>query len=150
VTSASVEERLLALEARQAVVERLHRYAHAIDYGDEAAWLDCFVEGAVFDVRMRLGTRPDVRCEGRAQLAAFIAAHTRPPVAYHKHLLADPVVVLEDDWGRATCHSYFVRVDAGEPRVARVVAMGRYVDRLVRDDDGAWRFQERSAELENQ
>ena len=40
-----------ALEAEREIVRTLHRYAHSIDYGDEAAWLDRFTEDGVFDIR---------------------------------------------------------------------------------------------------
>lgn len=148
-TEEDLAQRVERLEARLAIQERMYDYAHAIDYGEEEAWLNCFTTDGVFDVRMRLGSRPDIRCEGREELAKFIAAHTRPPEAYHKHLLADTIVRLTGP-DSAECTSYFVRVDEGGARTANVVAMGRYFDRLVRESDGIWRFVERRAELENQ
>ena len=51
-----IESRLALLEAESAILKNLYRYGHAIDYGDEEAWVDCFTEDGVFDVRARLRT----------------------------------------------------------------------------------------------
>ena len=56
-----------------AIMRALHEYAHAMDYGDEAAWVDVFTEDAVFDVVEVVGSRRVHREEGKADLAAYVA-----------------------------------------------------------------------------
>jgi 3-phenylpropionate/cinnamic acid dioxygenase small subunit len=49
--SGDLEARIALLEDEQAILKNLYRYGHSIDYGDEEAWVDCFTEDGVFDVR---------------------------------------------------------------------------------------------------
>ena len=49
--SMSLEDRLARLEAEAAILRTLHRYGHAIDAGDEAAWVDLFTPDGEFQVR---------------------------------------------------------------------------------------------------
>jgi hypothetical protein len=146
----SIEElaaRLARLEDERAILQTLHRYGHCIDYGLEPEWVDCFTDDGVFDVRARNGDTMFL-CTGREELKTFVAGHTRPPAAYHKHFVADSMIEINDD--TAHVDSYFARVDAdadGGP--AFVVAMGAYRDDLVRCPDGKWRIRVRRAELED-
>ena len=134
------------LMAERGVLGTLYRYGHSIDYGLEEEWLDCFAAGGAFDVRYRAGAKPSRRFEGHDDLAGFIAAHSRAPHRWHKHLLFEPLVTVDGD--RATARSYFARLDAGDDGTPFVRAFGRYLDQLVRDPDGRWRFVERIAEVE--
>jgi hypothetical protein len=138
---------LFEIVAERSVLRTLYRYAHSIDYGLEVDWLDCFMDDGVFDIRRRVDGKPNRRYEGRNALARFIAAHTRAPDNWHKHLLIEPVVTIEGD--RATVDSYFVRVDADNAGVPILHAFGRYRDSLVKDADGMWRFTLRIAEVES-
>lgn len=145
-TTGDLEARLALLEAERAVVRNLHRYAHAIDYGDEDAWVDCFTEDGVFDIRARLSHQPNRVIRGREELKAFIARHTRAPELWHKHLLVEPLVEVDGD--TATCVSYLaVLMEHENQPLLRV--FGRYRDRLVRCPDGRWRFAERVADVES-
>jgi len=137
--------RLAALEAERAILRTLYRYGHSIAYGLEQEWVACFTEDGVFDVRRRVGSA-SVRYEGRAALAAFIAQHTRAPGRYHKHMLMEPVISVNGD--QATVQSYFARLDATAAGRSFIRAFGRYLDRMVKDPDGVWRFKERVAEVE--
>jgi SnoaL-like domain len=136
--------RLEALEAERGVLATLYRYGHALDYGAEADWVDCFVPTAHYEIR---GTDGRVRTyNGQDALAAFAARHTRVPERFHKHVVMDPVVAIDGE--RATAVSYFMRLDdADGERV--VYAFGRYRDELVRGEDGRWRFAVRIAEVES-
>ncbi len=151
----SIEERLAELEARVAALEdergviaNMYRYAHSIDYGLEAEWVDCFTEDGAFDMRRRphFGAGEGQRHEGHEALAAFIATHTRAPETWHKHLMAQPRIAVEG--GSAKVESFFLRLDedaAGEPYV---LVFGRYRDTVRRCADGLWRFAERIVEIE--
>ena len=147
---ATLEARVAVLEAERGVVANMYRYAHAIDYGLEAEWVDCFTADGAFDMRTRprFGPGEGRRHEGREALAAFIATHTRAPETWHKHLMAQPRIALDADGERASVTSFFLRLDedaAGEPYV---LVFGRYRDRARRCADGLWRFEERVVEIE--
>lgn len=128
------------------VLSTLYRYGHSIDNGLEEEWLDCFALDGAFDVRYRVGVRPSRRFEGRDDLARFIAAHSRAPQRWHKHLLFEPLITVDGD--RARVRSYFTRLDADDDGTPFVRAFGRYLDELVRGSDGKWRFAERIVEVE--
>jgi len=140
--------RLQALEAERGVLATLHRYGHALDYGAEADWVDCFAPAAHYEVREPgAGPAASVRSyDGRDELAAFAAAHTRAPERFHKHVVVDPVIAVDRD--RATAVSYFLRLDHVDG-TREVYAFGRYRDELVRGPDGRWRFAVRIAEVES-
>lgn len=168
------ERRLRALEDEREVRRTLHQYSHAIDYGLDEVWLDCFTEDAAWSWSVRdqtlqdslrsrgmpsvpigePGARPALVGDvleravvGHDQLRAMVGAHTRAPQAWHKHGLMNVEVVVDGD--RADAQSYFVRVDAsGVTTGAFIRAFGRYVDELVRCGDGRWRIMRRHCELE--
>ena len=145
--SEDLERRLEQLEAERAILATLYRYGHAIDYGDEASWVDCFTEDGAFDVRIRLHPELSFRAEGHEALWAFIRSHTRAPDVWHKHVLVEPRVTVDGD--RAHVDSYFLKVDAQPEGSSLITAMGRYRDDLVRSADGCWRFVERVAEVDD-
>jgi 3-phenylpropionate/cinnamic acid dioxygenase small subunit len=148
-----VASELGSLRDEQAILDTLYKYSHCIDYGREEEWVDCFTDDGIWDSRRSpiaaLGApgRPGQAwvVEGRDQLAKFVAAHTRPPQAWHKHLLCEPRVELEGD--RAQVDSYFVRIDL-HPTGSFIRAFGRYRDTLVRCPDGRWRINHRIAEID--
>ena len=82
---------LRALLDERAIIQLMHEYAHAMDYGDEAAWVDVFTPDAVFDVIESVGGQRIHREEGHGDLAAYVAAYPKPP-AFRKHIIVDPVV----------------------------------------------------------
>jgi hypothetical protein len=145
--------RVEALEAQQAILDLLYRYGHAIDYGLEGEWVDCFTPAGAFDMRHRFsGPSPtgrwesvDRRLEGHEALLQFVSAHTRAPDRYHKHVVIEPRITM--DGHDATVVSYFMFVHENNGR-CEIGAFGRYRDRLIRGADSRWRFAERIAEIE--
>ena len=140
-------EALRALLDERAVLRTLHEYAHAMDGGDESAWVDCFTADAVFDVVEVVGGRRVHREEGRGDLARYVAGYPKPP-RFRKHVIVDPLVDVDGD--EASVAAYWLLLerhdDDGTPVVA---AFGRYRDRLVRSpSDGRWRIADRFAEVE--
>jgi len=155
---AALAARLDLLEAERAILHTLYRYGHAIDYGLEADWVDCFLPDGAYDLRFRAkpqaynplkGTPTPLgaRHEGHAQIRAFVANHTRAPARWHKHVLVEPVIAVTGD--TATVQSYFLRVDHEDEGRAAIRSFGRYLDRMKRCPDGQWRFVERVAEIES-
>jgi hypothetical protein len=161
---AALVARLEILEAERAIRRTLDQYGHTIGRGDEAGWLDCFTDAAVFDIRRRIGSaegqpthphpdvrgggaKPSIKYSGRAELANFISRHPRPPGRYHKHIVVDPVIDVTGE--TAAVVSFFMRLDAAPDITPHLTAFGRYIDRMQRCADGRWRFLERIAEVES-
>jgi hypothetical protein len=146
----SLADRVQLLEDERDILRTMYDYAHALDYGLEEEFLDCFTDDGVWrSVRRSLVGRPDTPgrfCEGREGLIGFFTQHTHAPKLYHKHLVADPRVRLAGD--EAQVDSYFVRIDE-HPDGSYVRAFGRYHDRLTRCADRRWRIKERSVEIED-
>jgi len=143
--SSTIEARLALLEDEREVLRTLHRYAHAVDYGDEDGWVDLFTDDGLFVSRTALDPAPVTRFAGHAELRGFIENHTRVPERLHKHMIVEPLIDVDGDTASATSY-LFVLMEHEDQPVIRV--LGRYVDRLRRCADGRWRFTERVAELD--
>src|SRR5262249_52425607 len=137
--------RLARLEDREAVAEAIRRYSHAIDAGEEAEWVDTFLPDGLFLVESGVAGYPERRFEGVEELRRFIASHSAPPEAQHKHLYLLPEIEIDGD--EASVRGYFVHLldRGGRPTM---LSYGRYLDRLRRCPDGRWRFAERRAEVQ--
>jgi ketosteroid isomerase-like protein len=145
----ALAERLDRLEAERAIVRTMYAYGRALDYGDREAFLDCFTDDADYVVDMRLGGAAVLSFRGREELAGYHDWHTHAPDAWHKHVATNAAITIDGDM--ATAVSYFLRLDSdadtGAPSV--VSSSGRYLDELVRGDDGGWRIRSRVCEVEN-
>ncbi len=146
-------------EDERAIRHTLDLYAHAMDYGEEEVWRDCFTDDALFLVNdAQKGYEEIYRVQGRERLAAYIAAYPRPPAVFAKHLCTQVLVRVEGK--SATAESFWVAINSeggsgggsegaescGKPNI---MAFGRYKDRLVACPDGRWRFTERICETES-
>ncbi len=151
-----ISARLNALEAERDITDTINRYSHAIDYGLDDDWLDCFTVDGSIEVRSTdrqvtpdgTGSPPPTRegrYTGRQQLLGFIHAQSRPPDAWHKHVVSQTRIRLDAE--SATAISYLIRVDESAGRL-RLYSMGRYIDTLVRSIDGRWRIAERIVDVE--
>lgn len=138
-----LEERVAVLETERSILRLLHTYGHSIDYGAADAWLDCFTEDGVFEVRR--AAPPGGIYRGREELRGFISAHTHAPDRWHKHLVVDPVIRSEGD--AAEVDSYFVRLDRIDD-LPTIRTFGRYRDSAVVGEDGRWRLARRIVEVE--
>jgi 3-phenylpropionate/cinnamic acid dioxygenase small subunit len=142
----SVADRLGRLEARIEIDRVLWQYAHAIDYGDVDAWIDCFTADAVWEVDHKVNDTT-MTWTGHDELAAYARSHSHAPDLYHKHVVSQPLVDVDGDTATSRC--YFMVVVAEPPaQLPHLVIFGRYVDRLRRDADGRWRISKRIAEPE--
>ena len=135
--------RLEALEDERAILQTLHTYCHAIELGIEEEWLDCFTPDGALVLHWR--DQPGSRSDGRSELAAFIAGHSRAPGRHHKHVYAVPLVAL--DGPTATVTGYVVRID-DDKGTPVIWSFGRYHDRMAKGPDGRWRIKERRLELD--
>jgi len=143
---AAIERRLWLLEAREAVAATIRRYATALDYGEDAGWVDCFLEDGVFEVRYH--TIEPITVRGHAALRQFVAMHTKAPGRWHKHITTQYEIQVDAD--TATAESYILRIDRDDRRndTPTPWVFGRYIDNLTRCADGCWRFTHRIIELE--
>jgi hypothetical protein len=137
------------LEDERAILQTLYQYGHAMDYGPDADFIDCFTPDGVWDVRMRRTPDGAFTCVGHGEIAASLEAQTsvRAPALYAKHLVIEPQIVVDGD--EASVRSYFLRVEPRDDGPTQIVASGRYLDRLIRCDDGRWRMTERVAEIDD-
>ena len=141
--------RLQVLEDERAILQTLYQYGHAMDYGPDADFIDCFMPLGVWDVRMRLIPDGAFTCAGHDEIAASLEMQTsvRAPALFAKHLLIEPRITL--DGNEASVESYFARIEPSDGAPTQIVASGRYLDRLIRCDDGRWRFTHRIAEIDD-
>ena len=160
--SGDLEKRVKALEDERDILSTLYAYGHTIDYGLKEEWLDLFTEDAIYHVTMRGNTLPNViipqppgGLKGREVLKEYIYKHSNAPDAWHKHMIAAPVIKLESDT-EASAVSYFFRLDEVQNATASalkgwayVLVYGQYKDKLVKGSDGKWRFKERTVIMEN-
>lgn len=140
---------LPSVEDERAIRHTMDLYAHAMDYGEEEVWCDCFTEDALFLVNdAQKGFEEIYRVKGAERLAAYIAAYPRPPRVHAKHVCSQVLVRVEGE--TATAESFWVAINSegggGRPNI---MAFGRYRDRLMRCADGRWRFTERICETES-
>lgn len=123
------------IEAKVLIQERYSRYCFALDESDADAFVECFVEDGVFDVVGR------AKFVGHDSMRDLIAASTtgRP----RHHYLNFWVKSLDSDAAEST--AYFVLLDRS---TGAMNAHGHYVDQLVREGDGQWRFKDRQVYFE--
>jgi Ketosteroid isomerase homolog len=135
-----IEERLRRLEDERDIQRTMATYGHAIDSGDEAAFMDCWAPDAILDWPTR-----DRPMRGHDEIRAAFRWHTHAPQALHKHVMVEPVIDIHGDSADVT--SMFARFDryGGVPLIR---IYGRYLDRLTRCGDGKWRFTHRQAVAE--
>lgn len=139
--------RLRRLEDERAILQAIARYAHTLDYGPKADWLDCFTPDATFEIRWRWMGEP-WSFTGHEALADFYERHTHAPQQLSKHFATNHKIAIDGDG--ATVESYFLRLDTDNERgPTRHVTTGRYIDQLRRDTDGVWRINHRVSEPED-
>ena len=138
-------------ETERAIRHTMDLYAHAMDYGEEAVWCDCFTDDALFLVADAQKDFEEIyRVEGRERLAAYIAAYPKPPQIFAKHICSQ--ILVRVDGEEATAESFWMAVNStGGPEGGQpdIMAFGRYKDRLALCPDGRWRFRERVCETES-
>jgi 3-phenylpropionate/cinnamic acid dioxygenase small subunit len=112
---------------RDEIVQLLHRYNHALDGGDSAAFSALFTADAVFSM-------PHEDIVGNAAITEW-GKH----VAGTVHVVANPVVQLDGD--RAEVRAYFLTLQG-----VSISSTGTYRDDLTRTPDG-WKFARREVTL---
>jgi 3-phenylpropionate/cinnamic acid dioxygenase small subunit len=150
-------ETVRQLRDERAIADTLYRYCHALDAGSVDEIMDCYTPEPVLDILSmhhtpgRTGTphQNGVIHQGRAQVLDFYNS-IRPPTAApriptHHHINNLRVLELTDDSASTVC--YMEAVSMKDSPSPRIVAYGRYLDSLLRSEDGTWRIQARAIEL---
>ena len=143
---AELTARVQLLEDERAIHETHHRYCQAVDFGEEAAWVDLFMPDAKLETHESQtgdSTRPLI---GHDWIARLVARHTRAPERWHQHQVTNALITLEGD--TASCVSYFHLLveNSGQREIG---CFGRYYDKMARCPDGRWRFQERIIHIDS-
>lgn len=121
--------------AKVAIQERYSAYCFALDASDPDAFTECFTADGVFDVVGK------ATFEGHEAMRGLIAGTSggRPRHMYLNFLVRS----VEGDTAESTAYFLLVDKETGEN-----TAYGHYVDTLVRQDDGIWRFSRRVVNFE--
>ena len=126
----------LNIEDRLAIQELVARYNHAVDFGDQQAWLALFTDDGVFEG----GPEPRYEMRGREQLAQFASRFQGDRGSRHWTNNS----IIEGDGDEVTHIMYLAVLRTGDPPGIRLT--GVYRDRIVRQN-GQWKFKSRSVEF---
>jgi len=134
---AELQARVQLHDDERSIVRVLYRYAHALYAGERTDFLACWTEDAEFE-----HVRHGQRYVGQDQLGEFFDGVSHAPDAFHKHVVIEPMIEVSGDEARCVSDFLFVQdlPSRGGPYISH---FGRYIDRLVRGDDGRWRLARR-------
>ncbi len=129
----SIEQRLSALEDRQAIYQLVCSYGYAVDGLNAEAVGDCYVDEGVYAVG-------DVGAfTGREQIEAITRdpGHLQYVGAGCAHMSSLPYVTIEGDRAIATCHTMVPMHGDNGFFIGRLSASRM---ELARQDDGSWKI----------
>lgn len=141
---------------RQELRDLYEDIAAALDAEDLGAMPAYFTEDALYRVISRenhddgLAHAP-IYCRGRAMIEDRVNA-TREAALYQprslRHFISGVRVTGEDN-GEIHATANFLIIESLIEREPEILMVGRYIDRVVREDDGALRFRERTCVYDN-
>lgn len=127
-----------ATTAEEGIRRTLALQAHLRDDGNLTEWPDNFTEDASF-------TSPAGTFRGRDNIAVHLNDVYARGGKGGRHLVGASVIDVDGDHAVATTDFTFVA--PSEDGSLRILAAGRYDDRLVHHVDGRWRFEDRVVSL---
>jgi len=138
---ASVEERLRALEDRNAICQLVCGYGYAVDGRNAEAVASLYAEDGVYVV-------DSVSYEGRKRIAAITGDdhHVGRVTAGCAHISTPPYVVLDGDRAVATCHTMVIQNGDRGWVIDRLRASRL---ELSRKPGGGWQIDHRQNRLQN-
>lgn len=139
-----MDREIRILLAERAIAATMNVYCQTMDSGDNARWMDCFTEDAVYEVKLPNGTTY-ATLSGTADLRIFIANY--PVLPGHRHVYSTPVYDVDPDAGTADVSVYWFVV-AGSEKGAGISSLGTSQDKFVRGADGKWRMKARVVQTE--
>jgi len=136
-------------EDKLAIRELLERYMRDNDDGALDRVVACFHEDGIYQVSGHiLRGHTEIR-EFLGATGAFVDGRplwTEPGELYKQprsiHLISNPIIEVEGD--QATAESDFLVVSRDADGRGRIDLVGRYRDRLIRDDRGRWLITKRT------
>jgi ketosteroid isomerase-like protein len=141
----TAESRLQALEDREAIRELQATYCFLVDDGRFDELVDsCFAADARCDFRILASGLDPLLAEGHEEIRAFFKDTIAGLLRDMSHTVHNQRIAIEGD--RASAESYFELTAIDATSGEAVLGGGRYVD-CYRRLGGAWRFQERRAEI---
>jgi salicylate 5-hydroxylase small subunit len=139
----------------QAITHLQQRYAQLLDSSDLSTWPDLFtVDGQYllqsrenFDAKLPLGVM-HLTSQAMLRDRVYAVAHTiyHEPY-YQRHVCSAPLISM-DGRGAVLAESSYIVIRTQRDNMPQILSTGRYMDSLVQQD-GAWRFQSRSAIFDN-
>ena len=140
---------LAAVALRLEIEDLYTAYAATLDDGELEAWPDFFTEECTYQVVPRDNFDKGlplavIRCESRGMLCDRVTAVRETTMfepRYLRHLISNVRVVGESEGAWETRANYAV-FETLSDEYTRVFNVGRYLDRLVRED-GQLRFAEK-------
>lgn len=124
------------------ITNLLYRYAELMDAGD--------LEGvaALFrHARLKIGGSDEL--QNSTQMLAIWRSYVKIypcGTPRTKHVVTNPILLIDEAAGQATCRSYYTVLQAADDLPLQVVGAGRYHDEFERAG-GAWRFSYRDYSL---
>lgn len=125
--------------AAEAIRNLLGRYCELMDAGDFAGLAALFSSAELADEKGRVFARG--RDEVLAQWVARTILYDGSPRT--RHLVANPVITVDDSSGLASATSAYVVFQATDDLPLQAIISGRYADRFARDITGRWAFVQR-------
>lgn len=124
----------------EAIRNLLGRYCELIDGGDFEGLGELFADAVLRDDDGREVAR------GRDGIVRLYSAGTRlhGDSPRTRHITTNSIIEVEEGSTTATARSAYVVLQATDALALQPIIAGRYRDRFERDDDGTWRFVERS------
>jgi 3-phenylpropionate/cinnamic acid dioxygenase small subunit len=132
-------------DAHDAIRNLLGEYCERMDAGDFDGLAALFANGRLSD------DHGNVFARGSEAIASMWHAQT---MLYDgsprtRHLTANPIIELDEAAGRAQVRSSYlvfqgISGHGDDDLPLQPIITGRYVDRFIRTEDGAWRWDERS------
>jgi len=137
----TLEERLAAIETRQALEDLNAAFCRHLDHGELAALVDLFCDDAVYSHGSR-------RSQGREAIAALFHARQAAGPRTSRHLQCGLRLTIVDEnhaEGQSSCLTF--AADAAPPVVpATPHLVADFIDSYRRCPDGRWRLASRHIE----
>tara|TARA_A100001037_G_scaffold275056_1_gene273304 strand:+ start:344 stop:913 length:570 start_codon:yes stop_codon:yes gene_type:complete len=131
-----LQERVLRLEAKEAVLSAFNRYLYCLDTGFGNEIVDCFTEDAILDVpNFPNAGGNDLHFEGRKEIAPLYAPYgDREPGIGGGHHSANIAINVRLDLLTAEVTSYFMTGSTS------AIQGGRY-EGIMRRSEDTWRWE---------
>lgn len=137
--TAGLEDRVRALEAREAVRDLLGRYVRAVDAADREALPGLFAPDATWVSPGR------ARLEGIDEIVRYYGDWFDSSFRDSRHHVCNVVIEVDDDAQGATAGGYYLELASYDE--LSIVGFGEYRDVCRRRADGRWEIAAKEVEV---